>query len=370
MNILILTRELSNEPNAMGLRLQKVIDFFQKRNKVLVIYPAQQNEKSQKKKNLWYQGISTNVQKKYLRRIIYRSQITRRLQPIIAEFKPDIIYTQEPVQTSIFRQCPQAIRIFDMLGIVHQESLKGKKSVISIMRSVYFNYLEKTGTRNADIILTVNEAHKQAIRKFTAKPIIVFRDGVDDFFFNQYQTREKDRVLVSFVGSLTKDRLTGILKMVPHIIKKNSHISFIIIGDGPDMHKYRAIVKKAHCESSVHFTGYVQHSRIHEYLRNSDVCFSDDWSYIGFPTKVFEYMAMGKSVLVEDTPAVREIINENKNGILYKTPKDFAEKILMLAGHPDMRKRLGKQARKDAQTKHTWNIREQEFDKIISKLKK
>jgi glycosyltransferase involved in cell wall biosynthesis len=46
--------------------------------------------------------------------------------------------------------------------------------------------------------------------------------------------------------------------------------------------------------------------------------------------KVFEYMAMGKATVVEDTEAAREILTDGVNVLLYKDKRDLLEKIVLL----------------------------------------
>ena len=367
MKTIILTTELSNKPNAMDLRLKKIIYFFSKISEVKVYYPSNKNQ-TREVNTVKYVGLKTNLKIRYIRRFLYKQILRQQLKSIILQENPDIIYTQDSMQASLYNNKIKSYKIFDILGLGKNESTKGKTGIINIIKGMYLGQIEKRASRNADYIFTVNEAHKRKIQKLTSRPVFVIRDGVEKSFF-QYNKKSniRDAIKVAFVGSLGSKRILSLITNFNKILKQDNKINFLIIGDGPDLQLYKKITKEHNIENNVQFTGYIKHNNIKKYIIDSSICFSDDWSYIGFPTKVFEYMAMGKAILVEDTPAVREIINENVNGLLYKDANDFVKKVLILTKDKALRERVGKQARKDA-FRHTWNQREKEFNKLITKI--
>ncbi|GIU70305.1 MAG: galactosyl-transferase RfpB-like protein [Candidatus Woesearchaeota archaeon] len=261
----------------------------------------------------------------------------------------------------------RCLKIFDVMGLIQLESTKKDNSILAKLKQTYYKKIENKVLQNSNYIITVNEAHKKTILKIIKKDIFVLRDGFDKLFLKPYKKKEDNTIRITFVGSLFKDRLNGIIEKFSTIIKRNNNIYFEIIGDGTYIRKYKEIISKNNCKKNVKFSGYLENNIVYSHLKNSDICFSDDWSYIGFPTKVFEYMAMGKAVLVEDTPAVREIVKDGINGILYKDPDDFVDKLLMLAKNKKLRKKIGKNAKKDAKN-HTWDVRAKQFNKIIKEI--
>jgi glycosyltransferase involved in cell wall biosynthesis len=161
-----------------------------------------------------------------------------------------------------------------------------------------------------------------------------------------------------FIGSLTYNRLLPIIELTPILQKKFSNLNIIIIGDGPDNIKYLKTCKDLNTlNKNIFFKGSQKPEQIPLILDSSDIAYSDDWSQIGFPMKVFEYMAAGKAIIVEDTKAVREIIKDGENGLLYKDKEDLLGKITMLVKDEKLRKRLGINAKKDVFRHHTWSKR-------------
>lgn len=358
MNILIIKKSINQKKSAMEIRLDKIIDFLGKNNHVYILSNI---GKIKNKKNIIHISMGKSLKIKMIGTILYGNKIRRNITKIIEKYDIKMVYTQESFIMNNIKDT-NVIKIYDVLGLMQSESIIKDNSVEAKIKHLYYKNIENKALGIADYILTVNEAHKERIGR---KNVFVFRDGVNNIFFKKYKKKKNNKIVISFVGSFFRDRLKGIIDIIPKLVQNNNNLFFEIIGDGRFISEYKNKVKKLNCESNITFFGHIDNAKVYNALQNSDICFSDDWSYIGFPTKVFEYMAMGKAILVEDTPAVREIITPGKNGLLYKNPEDFEKKILLLAKNPDLRKKLGEQARKDAK-KHTWNIREKEFNKILS----
>lgn len=77
------------------------------------------------------------------------------------------------------------------------------------------------------------------------------------------------------------------------------------------------------------------------------------------PMKLFEYMAAGKAIVCSDLPALREFMVHHENCLLCP-PDDAAAwqaALVLLAGDPALRQRLGACARREVEEKYTWKKR-------------
>ena len=253
---------------------------------------------------------------------------------------------------------------YDVMGILHKETLCECSSIASILQVLLYTVLEKIMLKTADIITTINETHKDILKRQTSKPIYVIRDGIN--LGNFVNTNKKfariekgdNDIFLMFVGSLAHRRLDALFAVIPHIVKKIPTLKLIIVGDGPDKKYYHQKAKDLGLmNKKIFFTGHIHNDEIPHYLSLADICFSDVWSNIGFPMKVFEYMAMGKAIIVKDTPGVREILEEGVNAYLYENEKDLFEKILSLAKNKGLRESLGMKAKELVLKEHTWDYR-------------
>jgi len=83
---------------------------------------------------------------------------------------------------------------------------------------------------------------------------------------------------------------------------------------------------------------------------------TDGSEFFGSPTKLFEYLAMGKGIVASRLGQVGEVIIDGENGLLVE-PGDadgLARAIERLAGDGELRARLGAAARETAIERYTW----------------
>ena len=76
----------------------------------------------------------------------------------------------------------------------------------------------------------------------------------------------------------------------------------------------------------------------------------------GSPTKLFEYMAMGKAIVASRLGQIGEVLVDNETAVLVEpgSARELADAILRLSGSRDLRERLGAAARRAAIERHTW----------------
>ena len=67
-------------------------------------------------------------------------------------------------------------------------------------------------------------------------------------------------------------------------------------------------------------------------------------------------MGMGKPIIASGIGQIAEVIRDGENGLLmeHKDHNDLAGKINLLAGNEDLRRKLGRAARKDAVERFSW----------------
>jgi glycosyltransferase involved in cell wall biosynthesis len=78
--------------------------------------------------------------------------------------------------------------------------------------------------------------------------------------------------------------------------------------------------------------------------------------YDSYPTKMFEYMAMGLPVIVSDFPLYRSIVEKENCGICVDpdSPEEIADAVQRLLDNPEQAKEMGMRGRAATQKKHNW----------------
>jgi glycosyltransferase involved in cell wall biosynthesis len=121
-------------------------------------------------------------------------------------------------------------------------------------------------------------------------------------------------------------------------------------------------------------TGLIPQEEGPDYLAACDILVCphvpnpDGTRFFGSPTKLFEYMAMGKGIVASDLEQIGEVLEHNHTAWMV-TPGDVESLMLGLKTLIDdrqLRNRLGEAARCEVVAKYTWS---QHTQKIIDKLK-
>ncbi len=292
------------------------------------------------------------------------------------EFCPDVWFVDELFVcfgTALLRLFGrQAPLCYDVMGIHYYQVRKNNNSPLRRLLALLYGAMEHLTLWSADFVTTVNEAHAELLRQWTKRPVHVIRDAaeftLDEDFLAQVPlpTKKPGRLFLTFVGKISNRRLDDIFTVLPDVMQRVPLLDFVIVGNGPFYDRYQQLALELGIGERVLFTDFVPHSHLPAHIRQADFCYSDDWSDIGFPMKVFEYMALGAPVLVEDTPAVREVMQDGVNCVLYHGTPGLAEAIVRLASDSELRQRVGQQALLDAQQDHRWDSRIRAFLDLFS----
>ena len=139
-------------------------------------------------------------------------------------------------------------------------------------------------------------------------------------------------------------------------------LRLLMIGDGARLPAVRQMVEGSGVAGTVAFTGLVAQERGPEYLAACDILVAphvrnpDGTPFFGSPTKLFEYMAMGRPIVASNLGQIGEVLEHGKTGWLVEpgVVEALAAGIRSVAQDPDFRARLGAAARACALERHSW----------------
>ncbi|MFQ5904407.1 MAG: glycosyltransferase, partial [Candidatus Binatia bacterium] len=146
------------------------------------------------------------------------------------------------------------------------------------------------------------------------------------------------------------------------VVEKDPRLHFLLIGDGNLRFEFESRVREEGVESSVTLAGLVPHQDVPQHLAACDILVSphvrpaDGSEFFGSPTKLFEYMAMGKGIVASKLGQIGEVLRDGETAILVKPgdPKDLASGILRLVSDEALRRQLGRRAREVVAAEYTW----------------
>jgi glycosyltransferase involved in cell wall biosynthesis len=257
--------------------------------------------------------------------------------------------------------------ITEINGTIEEEMIidKSRKFMVKIAVSIEnFCYLV------AKKIITTNEGLKDyLIKKYNISPlkIEIIGMGVDTNRFlpgNKSFLRKKLNFLsnsyyLGYIGGLQQwQGLNYLVKSMKIIIKKIPNCKLLIVGDGPEKENLINLTKRLKLEDDIYFINSVKHELLSDYINMIDVCvcYLDKFKEgrYGPPTKVYEYMACEKPVILSNIKGMKELFG---NHVIYVKPEeetDLAEKIIYLLKRPKLRETLSKKGRSFVLNGYSW----------------
>jgi glycosyltransferase involved in cell wall biosynthesis len=241
----------------------------------------------------------------------------------------------------------------------------------------WVGWCEDLTLRSASRIIVVSRVLRDLLveRGVPQERIRIIPNGVDPDFFSPGPGRESgrrhlgleaDEVLVGFVGSFSLWHGIEVLqKAIPMLLSDATgvRLRFLLIGDGLLHAEMRSSLAAYEHTRQVIFTGLLPPSEVVQLLDACDILLSphiplpDGSRFFGSPTKLFEYMAMGKAIVASRLDQLAEVLEHGQTGFLVTPgdPAELARAILHLARNPEERERLGTAARKAAVENHSWS---------------
>lgn len=239
---------------------------------------------------------------------------------------------------------------------------------------------ERFSLSSASLIVVVSEALREELlrRGIAADRILVNPNAVDPTTFRPDQggiacRRElgfdSGDIVACFVGTFSywhgiPTLQEAIVRLLAQAGQNESldHLRFLMIGDGPLRGELSGALAEELKSGRVLFTGSVAHHRIPGYLDAADILLSphvpmrDGSPFFGSPTKLFEYMAMGKAIIASNLDQIGEVLRHEHSAWLVSpgSVPELVAAVEHLACHPELRERLGRNARKEALARHTW----------------
>lgn len=281
----------------------------------------------------------------------------------------DLVHIHTPLTPLIKTSLPIVTTIHgSMIGNAIDLEIVDLKSLGTKVLTKYLSFpLVSKLIKSSDKVTTVSESVKQELEDYySLSNVIVTETSVDERKF--FPTNNEGQYIL-YVGRLSYGKgLFDLIEIAKKINEKHD-IKFYLVGKGELEKALQEKIQKENLKDYVKILGQIEHDQLVQMYQKA-IFFIFPSYYEGFPTVVLEAMSSGLPVLASDIDAHKYFIDNFKNGILIKkgSIEDATEKIEILLNNENLRKELGKNARKTVEEKYTSDIIIQKFQKIYESL--
>ncbi len=225
--------------------------------------------------------------------------------------------------------------------------------------------------QQADHIILVTKEAKEKYSKLyenISEKITVVPNTVNPQIFLQYPVREEiikrfsGKPTILYVGDTGLRRGTDTaIRSMSYVLDELPETQLVLVGDNSEDKVLNELVIELNLKHCVIFEGWKDVSLFPSYIKASSVCISPlkrnphhDTTYAN---KIFQYMSMGKPLVVSDCPAQQRVIEEAKCGLIHKAEDylDLANKLVEVLADPQKALMMGSNAVNAVERKWNWD---------------
>jgi glycosyltransferase involved in cell wall biosynthesis len=167
--------------------------------------------------------------------------------------------------------------------------------------------------------------------------------------------------VIGWVGAFCQWHGTEVLVRALALLSSDARV--LMIGDGERREACQTIARDLGVADRLELTGALPHSEAIRRLAQCDVLVSPhveipNQRFFGSPTKLFEYMAIGRPIVASRLEQLGDVLQDGSTARLVRPgdERELALTIDQVLGAPDRGRALGRAARQEAE-RHTWDRR-------------
>lgn len=237
-----------------------------------------------------------------------------------------------------------------------------KKKHGTLYLSKLAQLIETWVINNSYKTITVTNVLKEILVKNGAlqDKIITMHNGINCSHYENVEFKQSgdSQVIVGFIGWFRAWH--GLKELIVQL--KNTpiqnRISLLLVGDGPARKEIERTIFDCNAQSWVSITGAVGRDKVLRYLQQIDIALQPASTDYASPMKLIEYMAASKAIIAPDQPNIRELLDHNKNALLFEPGnwKQLTDIIHFLCDDIELRDSIGREAKLTVKEKDlTWD---------------
>jgi glycosyltransferase involved in cell wall biosynthesis len=304
--------------------------------------------------------------------LLLATRVIRRLK----EINPDVVVLNYPsVYTGMLgffsakllrKRC-----VLDFNDLIAQYTISLLNLKTPSLMSMAIVMVQDLIVKHSDVVIAPTNFIRTYALSLAVKPenIYVIPNGVDTQLFDGKGAPDarlklnlnKEKVCLYF-GRLDEWAGVRILREISNIFElQKPDVKFLIVGRGNSETEF---------PPNAVMVGEVPYHEIPKIISIADVILvpfpENEVSHAASPLKLFEAMAMGKSVIASRVSGIRDVIKDGQNGLLVSPakPEEWVEAVQTVLNSKSMQRRLGRNAEESVK-RYDWNVLASQFESIL-----
>ncbi len=188
-------------------------------------------------------------------------------------------------------------------------------------------------------------------------PSVIIPNAIDKEKFQKHHISEEqkkalrqsygikdDEIMMLFVGRIGEEkRVFELLQVCQNVIKKNSRIKMIFVGNGPAFEEIKTKAQEQISEKTVIFPGFIEWTKVSEYYESADIFVTASLSEMHSMT-ILEAQLSGLPIVVRRDESYLDSVFNDENGYLTDSEEEMEKRILELADDREKRLAFGKRS--------------------------
>lgn len=183
--------------------------------------------------------------------------------------------------------------------------------------------------------------------------------------------RESNSLILVYLGLLEWPRgVETSIRAMPRVIGNIPGARLIIVGSGRHEGVFRKLVNELELQTHVSFLGWLDYASAIRVIMESDIGLvphyaTESWNTT-VPNKLFDYMSMGKPVIVSNAKPTERIVQEEQCGVVFqeKNAEDLARAVFQLQDRA-VRQRMGQTGISAIRRTYNWSVDEERLLRAV-----
>lgn len=297
----------------------------------------------------------------------YNLICARRIRALESSFRPQLVYERYAIFATAgcryarsrhvplilevnYTSCSPLVRrrsgVLKPLARMIDKKLFQNASCIVVVSSYLREHLEKDFHVPREKILVCPNAADPRVFHTSIEPLQTFGD-----------VSLAGKKVIGFVGTFSPwHGVKMLIDAFQRVAEQLQDTIVMLVGDGPEKPAIMEKVKAYNLQDRVIFAGTVSHDELPSYVSTFSVGVMPDSNEYGSPMKIFEYMAMGKPVVVPDYGPLLDAVEHGRQGMVFerKNTDKLAQSLVAILENDELYAQMAENARAHIVNKHNW----------------